>query len=325
MEAATEIALAELLERVRRAGHAVTAEQVRRWQQAGLVPGPRQVSRGRGNGRGTVAVYPAAALAQLIALAELRRKHHELRDLAWSLWWCGFPVERCRWESVLFRAAATWDEVVAVLRVSGLADVSGILPDATVDALERAVEFRTDSKIFRRARKRVGSRRAPSLVRMLGELALGVLPNGAERGEAEEREEQVILVRGVGLEGVDREDVFGAGPLLRGDPYAPLSWVSGMLRGWSARAELVGAADTDLRAARDDVRLLLGLAAELAQATVPDRGRRRTPRSLTAAPMLLGSAGPVDQALLLLLYLRIARDPVTSASIGAIREAIRCR
>jgi hypothetical protein len=65
----------------------VSADQLKRWRRAELIPRPRQTHpTGR---RGSDAVYPPGTLTQLLAVCELRKRFKKLDRIRFELWWPG--------------------------------------------------------------------------------------------------------------------------------------------------------------------------------------------------------------------------------------------
>lgn len=81
----------EVLAVAAEAGFAISSDQLARWHRGGLLPRPRQVSRGRG--RGTVTIYPRGTAEQVVALCEITANHRSLARAGFQLWWSGYPVD----------------------------------------------------------------------------------------------------------------------------------------------------------------------------------------------------------------------------------------
>ena len=91
MPNAAELTREQVLLAAAGAGFPITGDQLARWHRAGLLPRPRQRSLGRG--LGTVTIYPAGTVEQLVALCRVRQQHRSLTRAAFQLWWDGFPVD----------------------------------------------------------------------------------------------------------------------------------------------------------------------------------------------------------------------------------------
>ena len=83
-------------------GEIVSARQIVRWHQNGLLPRPTRVFLGRG--KGTVSTYPIAARTQAVVIARALRDVRSFREVSWTAWVEGLPV-----------TARVRDEMVAAL------------------------------------------------------------------------------------------------------------------------------------------------------------------------------------------------------------------
>jgi hypothetical protein len=77
----------ELLAAARRNGCTVSADQLKRWRRAELIPRPRQ--RHPTGQRGSTTAYPPGTLTQLLAVCELRKRFKKLDRIRFELWWSG--------------------------------------------------------------------------------------------------------------------------------------------------------------------------------------------------------------------------------------------
>jgi hypothetical protein len=66
----------ELIEYAARRGYTVSARQLERWRQGGLIP--CNVRRGLGRGRGTKAISPPGSKRAVLRVARYLRKHGRL-------------------------------------------------------------------------------------------------------------------------------------------------------------------------------------------------------------------------------------------------------
>jgi hypothetical protein len=85
-----EETLAQVLRYARLRGYLTSRPQIRRYQQSGLIPKPKQVGRGRG--RGSETIYPSETGEQLVA-ARKALKSRSLSTARWRLWWDGRNVQ----------------------------------------------------------------------------------------------------------------------------------------------------------------------------------------------------------------------------------------
>jgi len=80
----------ELLAAARRQGHKVSADQLKRWRRADLIPRPVQAHQP--GVRGSRTTYPPGTLRQLVRVCELHTHFRKLDRVRFELWWAGeFP------------------------------------------------------------------------------------------------------------------------------------------------------------------------------------------------------------------------------------------
>src|SRR4051794_24359941 len=87
---ASEITRDQLLADLRKQGLKLTAHQLLRWHDWGLLPQPRR--EGLGRGKGTVSYYSRLAALQAGTLARVLAARRSLIDAGWALWALGFPL-----------------------------------------------------------------------------------------------------------------------------------------------------------------------------------------------------------------------------------------
>jgi len=107
-----------LLRAAQEAGFSVTRAQLHRWQQAGLLPKPRQ--RGRGWGKGTEVLYPPGSSTQLVALCEQLQNKRSLDAACWGLWWDRYPVSEQQIRDLFERKVAKLEAYRATAEKEGL-------------------------------------------------------------------------------------------------------------------------------------------------------------------------------------------------------------
>jgi hypothetical protein len=94
----SEETLKQVLDYARKRGHRPTLPQVRRYQQNGLIPKPRQIGLGRA--KGTEVRYPPGTAEQLVAACKAV-KSKSFRLARWRLWWDGWRIDPRRVRSDL--------------------------------------------------------------------------------------------------------------------------------------------------------------------------------------------------------------------------------
>lgn len=149
------------------AGHMVTRHQLRRWQQAGLLPSPTQ--EGRGRGQGTRVWYPRGASRQLLALLGQLAGDRSIDRARWRLWWSGFLVDEARIRATL-SSVLDWLEENA-RHAGAIDDPDDPQSDAMAAAVERWAHGRKVGALRHlRARTR---RHFPTFVAFMVQVASG--------------------------------------------------------------------------------------------------------------------------------------------------------
>ncbi len=92
----------EILASALRCGWRLRRPQLRRYQQNGLIPEPRQVGLGRGSG--TRVVYPTGTGRRLVAACEALAQNRSFRIARWRLWWDGYAINSAHIRTVLRKA-----------------------------------------------------------------------------------------------------------------------------------------------------------------------------------------------------------------------------
>jgi len=90
----SEETLKQVLLYARTHGHRPTLAQVRRYQQNGLIPKPRQIGLGRT--KGTEIRYPAGTGKQVVAACKAVKESKSFRLARWRLWWDGWSIDLSR-------------------------------------------------------------------------------------------------------------------------------------------------------------------------------------------------------------------------------------
>ncbi len=74
-------------------------------------------------------MYPSGTAERMIRIAQLREGTKQLDELAWRLWWEGFPVEIDLVRSFILKKAARWDEQNREVRVVASAAMPSDIPE----------------------------------------------------------------------------------------------------------------------------------------------------------------------------------------------------
>jgi hypothetical protein len=300
----------DLIARAAEAGFEVSPTQLARWHRRGLLRRPWQQSLGRG--KGTECLYPAGTGDQLLALCELRKQTRLLGRIGWGLCWRGYPVDTRYWRPPLRDAARTWDHTIALLK-EPVDPESYVLSEEAVTGLEGLRDLRTESKVARQARKRVGRDRFSTLARILLETAVGAfqgwdpIPSGVDQNYLSDKH---ILERGLGLERARTDKLTGAGPWLADDTAPTLVMLAKLLRDQSLVDILATSSDKALTVARDDLQKFLEMFGGMAQVLEAVFGKHAFGFGVVGE--IGRSSDPKSQARLLLLWLMLKQ----SAELG---------
>ncbi len=249
-----------ILSRARQAGFSVSDAQLARWHRDGLLPRPSTRSLGRG--RGTQTIYPAGTGKQLFDLCRLHRKHRHLGDVTWRLWFLGYPVSERLWHSKLQSWAAELDRSIAEIEQLAYPDGDDFLSDEALDAIESAASRRFASEQLLQARKRVGRKNFPTLLRLVIELATGRFsgsPAGDGDGDEERQLDMAILERSFGFQRARTDRIGSVGPWLQGDITPTLAEVADLLQQMKFTSILKTTSAADLAQAREELSGLLSM------------------------------------------------------------------
>jgi hypothetical protein len=244
-ELAPEESVEELIRRADVAGEEVTKEQLPRWHRAGLLPRPRQESRGR---KGSEVFYPAGTGDQLMALLALKRHYPKsLAKVGWGLWWLGFPVPD--------RLAREF--IVALIKrnrklIDELVTPEGDLTEQAELALDQAADARIGSGAIRRARRRVGTDEFDGFMQSL-------LLVGSGHTEMIKLEDLEVLEHGMAMDRA-RTDILpstGQPWLERSDLRVDFEQIGALNDPGAQLAAVNAASDEQLRGARDAAKLFM--------------------------------------------------------------------
>lgn len=192
-----------LLDQAQARGYRVSKTQLTRWHRAGLLPAPRQHSLGKG--RGTSSLYPPGTDEQLYELCTVHTRERRLAQIAWHLWWAGYPVSFSYVDAFLRETVGRIEEqlqVFSLLRhVAQQNEGETELPEALLDYLDQAAGARLGTLPLRRARKRTGSEHFPTFLRIVLEIAAGTFNGfGNDYDTREQNFEQRIVEKALGLD-----------------------------------------------------------------------------------------------------------------------------
>jgi hypothetical protein len=244
--AAADETCGQILEACAAAGFQVSRAQLHRWQQADLLPRPRQ--QGLGKARGTRVLYPAGTRQQLIQLCLLQRKERSLDCAFWRLWWSGgsVPTEQIR---RLLVGQLAW---IRKQRqgIEALDHSEGEAQWQTFERVERDLGRARAHPILRKVRRRLGFEDFVSFSLRGLKVGTGFL----DLSEADY--DSAIFARKLGLERKsDKHDTVNK-PELDQEPHNIVRRVFHMLDPDRLNECLTSSSNTELERARDDLRKL---------------------------------------------------------------------
>lgn len=250
----------DLVVRAQQAGFNVPAEQIARWNRAGLLPRPHQ--HGLGQGRGSEIQYPIGTGDQLMALCFFHRQFRKLNVVGWYLWLNGFEVDRKYWIFVLTSAADLFERNRKILKEK-LVDTSQnivSLRRAGDKLLRNLADVGLGSGQMRRLRRRVGKAQIGEFCRIMLTIWAGAYRSDREANERDRQAEREIIVSGFGLRRAWIDRTADDDTLLN-EPIEPDLEKFSVQIGRIAKAKMLRAIRSDeIELARDELRLLfLGL------------------------------------------------------------------
>jgi hypothetical protein len=253
-------------------GHKVSRAQLARWHRAGLLPQPRQRSLGKGHG--TQSIYPPGTGTQLLALCALRARERRLRYIAWGLWWQGYAIPMRGVRMILNEVTLPWKRHRRTLVEPG-----GDLTERAWDLIDESRTGRLQDTRVRRARKRIGRERFPTLVRIALEVLAGTFSaqdSAAITATEEDVNDDAIVEKGLGLDRARTDRIGDAKPWLQQGTTQILATASRLFRRHPPDEVIAKATDEALLEARDLMRLLsafLGTLRNASRALEPILGR----------------------------------------------------
>lgn len=231
-------------------GHRITPVMLKKWRDAGLLARPRQRGLGRPGQqdedikRGSDALYPPGTSVQLLRLLAIRAEGRRFKPerALWRLWWEGFPIEDSRIRPLLDRDLQTLDAWWKTWQ--------GLSPD---DRIEQSMPLDRLPEPFRSIRERIGRPGMEWLTSVLTRIATG------EFSSWEDAIERDAVLRGLGFDRAKQDRIGRAEPWLRGMLDEHLRKLAMIVRPDQLRDTLQRTSDDDLRHARDELQVFLGL------------------------------------------------------------------
>lgn len=283
-----------LLAVVKSCGYNVSSDQLTRWHRAGLLPRPRQILLGR---RGSKIVYPNGSAKQVIEICRIREKERRLAYVAWQLWWNGFEVKLGTVRDFIQRSAKTVDE--------GRRKYYRLDSETVKREIKTSGEARFESRVIRRARKRIGKTRLPYFLETM--LAVGTGQYSKESWEAQS--DQMNLEKVLDLENAREQRIGTIGPWLSGEQLNDISEIFGKL---NFSAILSDTTDDELIQARDEFRAFFDSLGSVGQ--VMDKTFGKSAFGFSAIGGLMQNTPAIFQPLLLLFWIAHWKNKDTEES-----------
>lgn len=291
-------------------GYSVSPTQLARWHRAGLLPRPRQRSKGRGNG--TESLYPAGTGRQLLTLCRARQQVRSIDDLGWALWWEGYEVDLALVHTALKGALDHHTKAITFMRKAKNHN----------KLVDQAADLRLRTKFERQLRKRVGKDRFPSFMRVVSEVAAGRFKGFAEDVVTGSTAEEVeIIDRGLYLDRARKDQIRDAGPIFSGDTEQLLREIQPFFDPETLRAAYDAASVEELTQAREDVRMFLALVATFGTVAVAVFGRGAF--GIGGLLRWQEAMGTREQATTLLFWLGLRQLPTFQQGAAAVFPAIK--
>lgn len=170
----------------------VSRYQLHRWQQAGLLPQPRQKGKGRVEG-GSEVFYPPGSTRQAIRVRELLKDNRSVRAVRWRLWLDGYPIPD---EPILEMLS---EQLAKLERMQHAVQELRERKDEELDDAWQVVGEWARSRLggggtVRRIRKRTGVEKFATFILLLSEIG-----TGSFTGWTDPDRDPEILATGLGL------------------------------------------------------------------------------------------------------------------------------
>src|SRR5262249_34908831 len=135
-----------------------------------------------------------------------KRYPHNVKHLAWCLWWTRYAIPTKYVRQVLLQAAVDWEQWLTEMREredgaeADDADETDELPDAAWDVIDKSPDLRMRRKLIRQIRKRVTRERFPTIARLILEYGSGRFTGYPVDPVTDSKEDaQHLIERTVGL------------------------------------------------------------------------------------------------------------------------------
>ena len=301
---------AEILAVSKNAGVSLTVWMIRRWHRAGLLPKPVQKYR-LGTG-GSETIYPIGTTNQLLALCKfIELFPRSLQLCGEALWWRGFPVGHKYWRDVLQNSAA-WYDLYAPQFLQMMS------ADNSAEPLETLRTFRTEDKIFRQIRKRLGPKYFAVFLEFLGQIINGEFEGWATYVQDGSDSDKMAIDKAIRLGRVRNARKLSQRPIVYDDFENVFKLMSARLGGLKLTEIYQSLSDRQIVAARNELRLLFWIAKYSNTAIGSFASRRGLQTLIDISDQILFTK--IGQVMLLFLA-ALKEEPTFQQSVGnAIAE-----
>lgn len=302
----------QLLEACSAAGFQVSRDQLHRWQQADLLPSPRQQGLGRAQGSRTF--YPAGTSDQLIQLCTLQKKERSLNFAFWHLWRSGYAVPTERVRRLLEEQLDEIREKRAGMEALDL--LEGEAESEAFERVERDLRRARAHPILRKVRRRLGFEDFVSFALRGLKVGTGFL----DLSEADD--DSIVFARKLGFERKSDECHPPNKQEIDQERHDIGRRVFHMLDPDRLNECLKSSSNTDLERARDELRRLSGLRSAVGTYVEARLGPKNVFDGLLSGQAQLSLKTELH---FFLLWLSIRRSPeLTSGFQSALAEIQVC-
>jgi len=288
----------------------IDKKRLARWHRWDLIPAPTK-REFLGRGKGSRTLYPPGTKAQLLRLMTFLKSDRRASHARWSLWWEGFQIPLNWIRALLAEVAEKFDKFMPML-----VNARG-LSERAWQFIDEAPEARLGNPILRRARKRIGKERFPTLVRIIMEIATGTFKGWSPPSltGAKDASESEILEKATGLDRARVDRMGKTGPWLTGDLGPELKQLSKSFSSVSMINVLADTTDEELIEARNELRNILST---LERASVMAEGLLGRGALGLGRVREIANLPPVGQSSFLLLWLVLRRERAIIEGLNVI-------
>ncbi len=242
----------EILATAKGTGLDLTEWQLRRWHRAHILPAPKQEHDLGIPGSRTI--YPSGTTSQLLALCQIQQSYqHSLQRCGEALWWRGFHVGVQYSREILENRAIWYDDYLPKIHRTFDSDFAP-------DAIEHLRTFRTDNKVFRKVRKRVGQKYFATFFEFIRRLLTGEFEGWSSYVTDGSDAEKLALDKALKLSRARSEAAISQNQRLYEEFEGAFQLISARLGGLKLVEIYKTLSDQQIVRARNELRLFLTIA-----------------------------------------------------------------